>query len=208
MNQQLGLAQLGRNAIERVSELERAIAERDETIRQLRARAVNAEADNGQLTQGAKLSPQERIEFGKLVVRLGVRNVMARLRERDELRAEAAKWERLHDDLYAEIASEHRRDEYGETETAAECVGRIIRERDQLRAQLDEYEREKLKRESQEPVAFRWLGPGNGWRAVYAEPPVPHVDPDWLQSLIRQEIGGCSRELAEKIAEAINGRAK
>ncbi|MBV6436786.1 MAG: hypothetical protein AELANPGJ_02057 [Anaerolineae bacterium] len=76
----------------------------------------------------------------------------------------------------------------------------------QLRAQLDEYEREKLKRESQEPVAFRWLGPGKGWLPVYAEPPVPHVDPDWLQSLIRQEIGGCSRELAEKIAQAINGR--
>lgn len=32
-----GLAQLGRNAIDRVSELERGISERDETIRQLRA---------------------------------------------------------------------------------------------------------------------------------------------------------------------------
>lgn len=31
-----GLAQLGRNAIERVTELERALAERDETIRKLR----------------------------------------------------------------------------------------------------------------------------------------------------------------------------
>ena len=89
-----GLAQLGRNAIDRVSELERGIAERDETIRQLRARAVNAEADNGQLTQGATLSPKERIEFGKLVVRLGVRNVIARLRERDELRAQLDEYER------------------------------------------------------------------------------------------------------------------
>lgn len=58
-----------------------------------------------------------------------------------ELEREAAKWERLHDELYAEIASEHRRDEYGETETAAECIRRIVGERDQLRAQLDEYER-------------------------------------------------------------------
>jgi len=32
-----GLSQLGRNAIERVTQLERALAERDETIRQLRA---------------------------------------------------------------------------------------------------------------------------------------------------------------------------
>lgn len=57
-----------------------------------------------------------------------------------ELRAEAAKWERLHDELYAEIASEHRRDEYGETETAAECVKRVIRERDELCAKIEEYE--------------------------------------------------------------------
>lgn len=41
-----------------------------------------------------------------------------------------------------------------------------------LEAEKAEYEREKLKREAQEPVAFRWLGPGKGWRAVYAEPPV------------------------------------
>lgn len=90
----------------------------------------------------------------------------------------------------------------------------------QLRAQLDEYEREKLKREAQEPVAFRWLGPGNGWRAVYAAPPVPHVDPDWLANVISShvsgqigrgigmdELRGCDL-LAEKIAGAINGRAK
>lgn len=51
-------------------------------------------------------------------------------------RAEAAKWERLHDELYAEIASEHRRDEYGETETAAECIRRVLCERDELRAKL------------------------------------------------------------------------
>lgn len=67
-------------------------------------------------------------------------DAIAALAEIAKARAEAAKWERLHDELYAEIASEHRRDEYGETETAAECVRRIIRERDELRAQLDEYE--------------------------------------------------------------------
>lgn len=70
------------------------LAKARETIRQLRARAVNAEADNGQLTQGATLSPKERIEFGKLVVRLGVRNVIARLRERDQLRAQLDEYER------------------------------------------------------------------------------------------------------------------
>ena len=101
-----------------------------------------------------------------------------------QLRAEAAKWERLHDELYAEIASEHRRDEYGETETAAECVGRIIRERDELRAQLDEYER---------------------------APQPPHVDPDWLANVIRTVDGDHAMgagTLAEKMADAINGRTK
>lgn len=89
-------------------------------------------------------------------------DAIAALAEIAKARAEAAKWERLHDELYAEIASEHRRDEYGETETAAECVRRIIRERDELRAQLDEYEQaptaaleaEKAERERQEPVAW------------------------------------------------------
>ena len=38
-----GLAQLGRNAIERVTELERALAERDETIRALNLRIGQAE---------------------------------------------------------------------------------------------------------------------------------------------------------------------
>ena len=99
-------------------------------------------------------------------------------------RAEATKWECLYDELYAEIASEHRRDEYGETETAAECVGRSIRERDQLRAQLDEYER---------------------------APQPPHVDPDWLANVIRTVDGDHAMgagTLAEKIADAINGRTK
>ena len=40
-----GLAQIGRNAIERVTELERALAERDETIRQLTERT--GESGNG-----------------------------------------------------------------------------------------------------------------------------------------------------------------
>ena len=74
-----------------------------------------------------------------------------------------------------------------------------------------EYEREKLKREAQEPVAFRWLGPGKGWRAVYAEPPVPRIDPDWLANVIRTVDGDHAMgagTLAEKIADAINGRTK
>jgi len=45
-------------------------------------------------------------------------------------------------------------------------------------ARIAALEAEKAEREAQEPVAFRWLGPGKGWRPVYAEPPVPHVDPE------------------------------
>lgn len=186
-------------------DLIRHIAERDETIRQLRDPvAVHIAMLRGEIA----VPPLAELlhVYGATFSDLDAANI-----EIAKARAEAAKWERLHDELYAEIASEHRRDEYGETEAAAECIRRIIRERDQLRAQLDEYEREKLKRESQEPVAFRWLGPGKGWRPVYAEPPVPRVDPDWLANVIRRadpRMSMTSDELAEKIAEAINGRAK
>lgn len=55
------------------------------------------------------------------------------------------------------------------------------------------------------------------YRKVYAAPPiqrqdpspVPHVDPDWLANFIRTVDGGHTMgagALAEKIAEAINGR--
>lgn len=115
-----GLAQLGRNAIDRVSELDRGIAYRDQIIRQLSEELDDLiKADNET-----------------------IRSLFAEQAKRDEtvrqLRTEAAKWERLHDELYAEIASEHRRDEYGETETAAECVRRVLRERDELRAAAPE----------------------------------------------------------------------
>ena len=57
------------------------------------------------------------------------------------------------------------------------------------------------------------------YRKVYAAPPiqrqdpspVPHVDPDWLANFIRTVDGGHTMgagALAEKIADAINGRAK
>ena len=223
-------------------------AETAETLGNQQDTPSAAPVDGAQAAQGES-STCEGVTAGH-----GTRIEVNQSQRMAELRAEAAKWERLHDELYAEIASEHRRDEYGETETAAECVRRIIRERDEL-------EREKLKRESQEPVAFRWLGPGKGWLPVYAEPPVPrvdpdgagadfvgwlgprgifmedeiyqawkeyrkdpsaaqyrkiyaappppHVDPDWLANFIRTVDGGHTMgagALAEKIAEAINGR--
>ena len=170
-----GLAQLGRNAIDRVSELER---ERDETIRKLRDPvAVHIAMLRGEIA----IPPLAELlhVYGATFSDLDAANI-----ELAKARAEATKWERLHDELYAEIASEHRRDEYGETETAAECVGRIIREREQLRAQLDEYER---------------------------APQPPHVDPDWLANVIRTVDGDHAMgagTLAEKIADAINGRTK
>lgn len=114
---------------------DKQIAERDETIRKLRDPvAVHVAMLRGEIA----VPPLAELlhVYGATFSGLDVANV-----EIAKARAEAAKWERLHDELYAEIASEHRRDEYGETETAAECVGRIIRERDELRAQLDEYER-------------------------------------------------------------------
>jgi len=134
-------------------------------------------------------------------------------------RAEAAKWERLHDELYAEIASEHRRDEYGETETAAECVRRIVREREQLRAKLDELtaDRDEIHRALLMTTDERNRGDRelHRLRAQLDEyeraPQPPHVDPDWLANVIRTVDGDHAMgagTLAEKIAEAINGRAK
>ena len=114
---------------------DKQIAERDETIRKLRDPvAVHIAMLRGEIA----IPPLAELlhVYGATFSDLDAANI-----ELAKARAEATKWERLHDELYAEIASEHRRDEYGETETAAECVRRIIRERDQLRAQLDEYER-------------------------------------------------------------------
>ena len=119
------------DAIAALAELER---ERDEAIRKLRDPvAVHVAMLRGEIA----VPPLAELlhVYGATFSDLDAANA-----EIAKARAEAAKWERLHDELYAEIASEHRRDEYGETETAAECVRRIIRERDELRAQLDEYE--------------------------------------------------------------------
>lgn len=115
-----------------------------------------------------------------------------------------------------------------------DLVESLVAERKEAADRIAALEAERAERERQEPVAWAWddaLGcmhvhcgsrrpvwvdgecsdakrAETSLRPLYAAPPVPHVDPDWLQSLIRQEIGGCSRELAEKIAEAINWRAK
>ena len=157
---------------------DKQIAERDETIRKLSDPvAVHIAMLRGEIA----IPPLAELlhVYGATFSDLDAANI-----ELAKARAEATKWERLYDELYVEIASEHRRDEYGETETAAECVGRSIRERDQLRAQLDEYER---------------------------APQPPHVDPDWLANVIRTVDGDHAMgagTLAEKIADAINGRTK
>lgn len=119
-------------------------------------------------------------------------------------------------------------------ESAEDAAKHAVTVIQHLRQRIAALEAEKAEREAQEPVAWAWndaLGCMHAhcgsrrpvWvdgecsdakraetslRPLYAAPPVPRIDPDWLQSLIRQEIGGCSLELAEKIAEAINGRAK
>lgn len=107
----------------------------------------------------------------------------------------------------------------------------------ELEARIAALEAEKAERERQEPVAWAWndaLGCMHAhcgsrrpvWvdgecsdakraetslRQLYAAPPVPRVDPDWLANVIRRadpRMSMTSDELAEKIAEAINGRAK
>lgn len=61
--------------------------------------------------------------------------ILAALRAHEaELRAEARKWEALHDELANAIMFEVQRDSYGPTETDAEAIKRIIKERDELRA--------------------------------------------------------------------------
>jgi len=46
-------------------------------------------------------------------------------------------------------------------------------------------------------------------RPLYAAPPIPRVDPEWLAGVIRlHSPHDAVYALAEKIAEAINGRAK
>lgn len=47
-------------------------------------------------------------------------------------RAEASKWQSLHDELADVIMFEVNRDSYGPTETDAECIKRIIRERNEI----------------------------------------------------------------------------
>ena len=59
-------------------------------------------------------------------------------RKLDEARAEAAKWERLHDDDTATLVLHQTRDNYGPTETLDATALRILRERDELRELLRE----------------------------------------------------------------------
>lgn len=130
-------------------------------------------------------------------------------RERDELRAKLTQTEQI----------------------VKDSVFRLYDQADRIAA----LEAEKAERDAQEPVAWAWndaLGCmhahcGSGrpvWvdgecsdakraetslRPLYAAPPVPRVDPDWLSNVIRTVDGNHTMGagvLAEKIAEAINGR--
>lgn len=92
--------------------------------------------------------------------------------------------------------------------TAGKAADPELAEARQRIAELDIYQAWKEYRK--DPSAAQY-------RKVYAAPPiqrqdpspVPHVDPDWLANFIRTVDGGHTMgagALAEKIAEAINGR--
>ena len=103
-------------------------------------------------------------------------------------------------------------------DAAKRAVTVIQRQRDHIAA----LEAEKAEREAQEPVAYvtdepspnpepiAWLAGKRAGMKLYSAPPVPHVDPDWLANVIRTVDGNHKMgagALAEKIAEAINGRS-
>jgi hypothetical protein len=73
-------------------------------------------------------------------------------------REEAKKWEALYDEVYDALSNEIDRDSQGELETLGQCAKRIIKERNELIAELKEYrsiaenigaEKETLKQLSQ-----------------------------------------------------------
>ena len=61
----------------------------------------------------------------------------SRLQTIIENNEESKKWENLYDELFNEIMFENERDSYGPTETAPECIKRIIKERDELKTKLE-----------------------------------------------------------------------